>query len=108
MDRIDRSYQRLLRVIGGPWNSRIVATLSEGGEMRFNELYSTLGGISPKTLTARLVTLGEFGFVERTDFGGMPPKVVYRLTDRGVQLAALLSGLGDWADVYVPSGGEVS
>ncbi len=106
MNRIDRSYQRLLRVIGGPWNSRIVGTLSIEGELRFSELNTSLGGISPKTLTARLGTLNEFGFVQRTDHGGMPPKVVYRLTEPGAELASLLADLNHWADRHVPAAGR--
>jgi DNA-binding HxlR family transcriptional regulator len=49
----------------------------------FSDLMKELGGISPRTLTDRLVVLQKEGFVGREAFSGIPPRVEYFLIDDG-------------------------
>jgi DNA-binding HxlR family transcriptional regulator len=68
-----------------------------GGTRRFSELRRTLHGISQKMLTTSLRGLERDGFVTRTIHPTIPPKVEYRLTDLGRELAVPVRALGEWA-----------
>jgi DNA-binding HxlR family transcriptional regulator len=65
--------------------------------MRFNELRHAVGGISQKMLTTTLRGLERDGFVTRTIFPTIPPRVDYELTDLGRELLVPVTALGDWA-----------
>lgn len=54
-----------------------------GQTLRFTELRRGIPGISQKTLTTTLRTLERDGFVSRTSFATIPPRVDYALTDLG-------------------------
>jgi len=67
------------------------------GPMRFNELRHAIGGISQKMLTTTLRTLERDGFVTRTVFATIPPRVDYELTELGRELLVPVKGLAEWA-----------
>ncbi|HTO27614.1 MAG TPA: helix-turn-helix domain-containing protein, partial [Devosia sp.] len=64
---------------------------------RFNDLKRT-GGISQKTLTLTLRELERDGFVTRTMFATIPPRVDYELTALGRELLNLADSLREFAD----------
>ena len=65
--------------------------------MRFSELRTVIGGISQKMLTTTLRNLERDGFVTRTAFATIPPRVDYELTALGRELLVPVNALGDWA-----------
>lgn len=75
-------------IVGGKWTVVVVARLGHG-KLRFSELRRELSGISQKTLTATLRALERDGFVVRTLFPTIPPRVEYELTGLGVELLDL-------------------
>ena len=71
---------------------------SHSGALRFNEFLQALDGVPPSTLTARLGELERAGIFERLVVGdARPPRVEYRLTERGQRLRALMRVLGELA-----------
>jgi DNA-binding HxlR family transcriptional regulator len=72
---------------------------SHAGAVRFNEFRQAVGEIPPNTLTARLAELEEAGVLERRVIDARPPRVEYRLTDRGRRLSALVEALSRWAEI---------
>jgi DNA-binding HxlR family transcriptional regulator len=72
---------------------------SHSGAVRFNEFRQALGQIPPRTLVARLTDLEQAGVLERTVIDARPPRVEYRLTERGQRLKALVTALDRWAGV---------
>ena len=56
-----------------------------------------MGEIPPGTLAQRLVDLEEAGLLEREVVDARPPRVEYRLTQRGVELRSVLEALGRFA-----------
>src|SRR5438132_3981158 len=70
---------------------------SHEGAVRFNEFLQVLGSVSPATLTARLGELEEAGVLEREVIDARPPRVEYRLTERGLQLHTLVAALARFA-----------
>jgi DNA-binding HxlR family transcriptional regulator len=86
----------LLSRIGDKWSILVVAILSDR-TLRFNELRREVGTISQKMLTATLRNLERDGFVERTVYPTIPPKVEYKLTELGQDLLCPVDALGRWA-----------
>ena len=81
------------RALFQPWSMEIVFVLAVAREARFGELQQLLGGISSRTLSDKLQTLREEGFVEREVFDEQPVRIVYRLTKEGRQTASLATPL---------------
>jgi DNA-binding HxlR family transcriptional regulator len=86
----------ILQRVGDKWTVLVVGKLG-GGPLRFNELRTAVGGISQKMLTTTLRGLERDGFVTRTVFPTIPPRVDYELTDLGYELLEPVAALGEWA-----------
>jgi DNA-binding HxlR family transcriptional regulator len=91
-----RAVSEVLQRIGDKWSILVVSRLGNG-PMRFTELRMVIGGISQKMLTTTLRTLERDGFITRTAFATIPPRVDYELTDLGRELLVPVTALGDWA-----------
>jgi DNA-binding HxlR family transcriptional regulator len=75
--------------------SVLYAALS--GALRFNEFADAVAGISPRMLSERLRDLEVAGLIERTVIPSSPPKVEYRLTERGLRLGPVIEAMGAYA-----------
>ncbi|MHA6686612.1 winged helix-turn-helix transcriptional regulator [Mesorhizobium sp. A556] len=93
-----RAVSEILQRVGDKWTVLVVGKLGDGS-MRFNELRAAVGGISQKMLTTTLRALERDGFVTRTVFPTIPPRVDYELTDLGHELLVPVSALGEWARI---------
>lgn len=91
-----RAVSAVLQRVGDKWTVLVVSMLGDG-PMRFNELRHAVGGISQKMLTTTLRNLERDGFVTRTVFPTIPPRVDYELTGLGRELLTPVMALGDWA-----------
>ena len=87
-----------LSLINGKYKMTILYTLMEFEVVRFNEMKKYIGSISYKTLSATLKELEADGLVDRTEYPQIPPKVEYRLTERGKSLNPILDGMCEWGD----------
>lgn len=67
---------------------------SAQGITRFNEYAQALQPVAPGTLTARLTDLAQAGILSRVLIDDRPPRVEYRLTQRGERIAAAIARLG--------------
>jgi DNA-binding HxlR family transcriptional regulator len=88
-----RAVSAVLQRVGDKWTILVVQRLG-GGPRRFNELRTEVGGISQKMLTTTLRGLERDGFVTRTVFPTIPPRVDYELTDLGRELLVPVHALG--------------
>ena len=86
----------VLSRIGDEWTILVVMLLGEG-PMRFDELRSGVGDISQRMLTLTVRGLERDGFVTRTVFPTIPPRVDYELTALGHSLLSPIQYLGIWA-----------
>ena len=91
-----RAVTDILSRVGDKWTVLVVSYLGNG-PMRFNEIRRTVEGISQKMLTTTLRNLERDGFVKRTLFPTIPPKVEYELTELGCDLLRPVRALGEWA-----------
>lgn len=93
----DCPVRNVLSRVGDKWSMLVLLTLHANGVMRFNEIHRTLGDISHRMLTVTLRTLEADGLVCREVYAEVPPRVEYRLTERGLSLLPHIFGLVEWA-----------
>ena len=91
-----RAVAQVLGRIGDKWTVLVVEFLGDGPK-RFSELKRDIGNISQKMLTTTLRGLERDGFVTRTVYPTIPPRVDYELTDLGQELRVPVRALGAWA-----------
>ena len=91
-----RAVSDVLSRIGDKWTVLVVELLGDGPR-RFNVLRRLIGNISQKMLTTTLRNLERDGFVTRTVYPTIPPRVDYELTDLGRELQVPVRALGLWA-----------
>ena len=86
----------VLSQIGDKWTVLIVRSLNDGPR-RFSELKRDVEGISQRMLTLNLKTLERDGFITRTVYPTVPPRVDYELTPLGHSLSEPLGVIAQWA-----------
>ncbi|MEJ0098130.1 MAG: helix-turn-helix domain-containing protein [Bauldia sp.] len=91
-----RRVSAILSRVGDKWTVLVVRQLGAGPK-RFSEIRRALGSISQKMLTTTLRGLERDGFISRTVYPSVPPKVEYELTALGVDLLKPVGALGEWA-----------
>lgn len=89
-------YSYTMSLISGKHKMVILYCLMEFQPVRFNEMRRYLGRISDKTLSQNLKELEADGLIERREYPQIPPKVEYRLTERGASLMEVLDQLCVW------------
>ncbi|MBB2163830.1 helix-turn-helix transcriptional regulator [Gluconacetobacter sp. 1b LMG 1731] len=92
-----------LELIDGKWKGVILFHLLHG-TMRFNALRKRLPNVTQRMLTAQLRELEQDGFVLRTVYAEVPPKVEYSLTGRGRSLEPVIMALKHWGDAHTRFG----
>jgi len=85
-----------LSLINGKYKMTILYTLMEFEVVRFNEMKKYIGEISYKTLSSTLKELEADKLVDRKEYPQIPPKVEYRLTERGKSLIPILDAMCEW------------
>jgi DNA-binding HxlR family transcriptional regulator len=89
-----------IRMLGDGWILLIVMNLLPGPK-RFGELRHAVDNINSRTLSQRLKVLEDIGFVERRAFAEIPPRVEYRLTEKGLALGSVIDSIEQFAQRYL-------
>lgn len=99
-DEVERcpAVSTLQRMIGGKWKIEILFYIGMKGVFRFGQLRRCIGTISESTLSKQLRELADDGFIERIDFGEVPPRMEYRLTERGRSFIPILESMKAWGE----------
>lgn len=97
-------YSYTLSLISGKYKPVILYCLMEYEPVRFNEMQRYLKHVTDKTLSQNLKELEADGLILRTVYPQIPPKVEYRLTERGHSLMEVLDKLCDWGMENRPQG----
>ncbi|MGH2460000.1 MAG: winged helix-turn-helix transcriptional regulator [Chloroflexota bacterium] len=93
---------RAARLLGDTWSLLILRDLAHGPR-RFSELEQSTG-ISPRVLSGRLKELDRQGILTRRIFAAVPPRVEYRLTEKGEAALPLIEALRQYGLTWLPSG----
>ncbi len=84
-----------MNLIGTKWKPLVLFHLLDGS-LRSGVLQKKVPGISNKMFTQTIRELEKDGLVSRKIFPVVPPKVEYKLTDRGNSLENILISLDTW------------
>ncbi len=84
-----------LELFGGKWKGIALFHLLDG-TLRFNELKRKVGTVTQRMLTKQLRELEENGLISRKVYAEVPPRVEYRLTEKGNSLRPILLALEKW------------
>ena len=95
----DCPIRNILARLCDKWSLLVVYTLDKAGKeaVRFKELQREIPDISQKMLTVTLRTLEDDGYVTRTVYPEVPPRVEYALTPRTYSLLPHINALIKWA-----------
>jgi DNA-binding HxlR family transcriptional regulator len=84
-----------MNLIGTKWKPLILFHLLDG-DLRSGLLQKKIPGISNKMFTQTVRELENDGLIFRTIFPVVPPKVEYKLSERGRSLETILRNLDQW------------
>ncbi|UOH74168.1 helix-turn-helix transcriptional regulator [Acinetobacter schindleri] len=93
--------REILEHLTNKWSVLVLRCLSEGVH-RFSELKQRIEGVSEKMLSQTLKMLEQDGFILRTVYPVVPPKVEYQLTITGSQAAEKIMNLIGWIEKSLP------
>jgi DNA-binding HxlR family transcriptional regulator len=96
-----------MRFIGGKWKT-VVLWYLRNGRKRFSELKRHIPDITEKMLSLQLRQLEADGFIGRTIYPEVPPRVEYFLTDAGKTLLPILDVLAYWGQEKGKAEGEIT
>ena len=91
-----RRISEILARVGDKWTVLVIVQLRDG-PLRFSDIKRRLGSISQKMLTSTLRALERDGFLTRTVYPTVPPRVDYELTALGRDLLQPVTGIANWA-----------
>jgi DNA-binding HxlR family transcriptional regulator len=91
-----RRISEILARVGDKWTVLVIIQLRDGS-LRFSEIKRRLGSISQKMLTTTLRALERDGFLTRTVYPTVPPRVEYALTGLGRDLLQPVAAMASWA-----------
>lgn len=97
---IDRLVEEIIGRVADKWTLLLLEALAQHGVVRFGRLAELVGGISQKMLTQTLRQMESDGFVTRTVYPVVPPRVEYALTTLGESLGAAFCSVWIWAETH--------
>ena len=97
---IDRLVEEIIGRVADKWTMLLLEALGQHGTVRFSGLAALVSGISQKMLTQTLRQMESDGFVTRTVYPVVPPRVEYALAPLGESLAQAFCGVWHWAETH--------
>jgi DNA-binding HxlR family transcriptional regulator len=88
-------FTRAIGTIGNKWKPIIINVLGTR-TYRFGQLAAIIPHITRKVLTEQLKELEEDGLLERLAFKELPPRVDYKLSEKGLAFLPILDSIKVW------------
>ena len=89
-----------LDVFGDKWSLLIIRDLMFGNKCTYNDFLKSEEGIATNILASRLKGLEENGIIEKTAHPDSKAKILYRLTNKGIDLLPMIMEIYIWSDKY--------
>lgn len=93
------SVKAATEVLGDKWTPQLLRFFINNEVVRFCQLQDLVGGINPRTLSARLVSLEEHGIIQKLS-SGHSSRCEYVLTQKGNDLLPVLRDMEAWSSKY--------
>jgi len=88
-------FTRAIGAIGNKWKPIIINVIGTRS-IRFGQLDAIIPHISRKVLTEQLKELEEDRLLERLAYKEIPPRVEYRLSEKGLAFLPILENIKEW------------
>lgn len=92
-------FTRAIGTIGNKWKPIIINVISTR-TLRFGQLAAIIPHITRKVLTEQLKELEEDGLLERFAYKELPPRVDYKLSEKGLAFLPILESIKEWNTKY--------
>lgn len=92
-------FTRAIGTIGNKWKPIIINVIGTRS-IRFGQLDAIVPHISRKVLTEQLRELEEDGLLERLAYKEIPPRVEYKLSEKGLAFLPILENIKEWNIKY--------
>ncbi|MDW3648883.1 MAG: helix-turn-helix domain-containing protein [Bacteroidia bacterium] len=89
-----------LSVVGGKWKPIIILSLRKSSK-RFGQLDYSIPQVSRKVLSSQLSEMVKDELITRHSYPESPPRVEYRLTEKGRELVPVFEDLAKWGSYLV-------
>ena len=89
-----------LQVFGGKWKSRIICVLANSGTLRYSIIRKEMTNITDAVLASTLKELIADNIIERISYDEIPPRVEYKLTEKGLSVVPILQSICKWSGAY--------
>ena len=86
-------------ILGDKWTPQLLRFFVNEEVVRFCQLQDLVGGINPRTLSARLASLEENDIITKLATT-TPSRCEYTLTQKGKDLLPVLQSMQAWSDKY--------
>ncbi|KAB2914471.1 MAG: helix-turn-helix transcriptional regulator [Bacteroidetes bacterium] len=93
----DCGIRKAMNLVGSKWKVMIIRQIREEYK-RYGELKRLIPGISEKMLIQELKELVSVGIVSKKAFPEIPPRVEYRLTEKGIKALPLLDSIVEFGE----------
>jgi DNA-binding HxlR family transcriptional regulator len=91
-----------LDIWGDKWSLLIIRDLMFAKECTYGDLLKSPEGIATNILASRLQVLEENKVIEKSVHPESKAKVLYRLTQKGIDLLPIMIEINLWAEKYFP------
>ncbi len=98
--RSDCPISSSLEVWGDKWSLLIVRDLMFAKQCTYGDFLKSAEKIATNILASRLQTLEENGIITKSDHPDSKAKVLYQLTQKGIDLLPLMVEINLWAEKY--------
>ena len=88
-----------MSALGSKWKPIIVLVIKDR-TLRFGEIAARISVISRKVLTDQLREMEEDHLITRQEYKELPPRVEYKLTEKGMALLPILTLLEEWEQKF--------
>ena len=89
-----------MEMLGGKWRLLIINAIGKESK-RYGELRKDIPEISEKMLTQELKSLVDNDLVIRKNYGEVPPRVDYSLTEKGFKAYDLMKPISEFGIYYM-------
>ncbi len=95
---------RMVEIFGDQWSLLVIRDIIFTDRRHFRELLTkSLEGIASNILADRLQRLVDQGIIVKSHDASHKQKVIYSLTERGIELLPLLMEMNAWGQKHLPA-----